>query len=618
VPYRRFRRKLTASYLAPFIVAIGLLAATVLWRIQAQVSVATWVEHSDQVILRTKDAELEMRDMMLALQAYLLTDDKQFLTKLADTQRQLANELGRMFALVGDNPGQEQRLLQINDLNADWTRTADDLVRLREAGHFSANDLAAARHQVRAVFSALEDFVMAENRLRASRTAQQNRESQLAFILVPVLSVLVMIFLSYWGWRQIYSASEEFHSALTAADESAATAEEARRKAEKANLAKDQFLGTVSHELRNPLNSIILWSATLLAKVGHDASIRRGLEAIERAARAQAQLIEELLDISRIESGRLRLDVQTVDLAAVVHEGIESIRAAAEAKSIVLQEIIDPRVDFIAGDPGRLQQVVWNLVSNAVKFTPRGGKIQVRVERINSHVEIVVADTGQGIERGSLSSVFDRFWQADELHRGGEGVGLGLSIVKEIVNLHGGAVSAHSEGRDKGSTFTVRLPLPISKTLPSELRAHPVTALANTANAPRLDGATILVVDDDVGACDALTSLLGSLGASVTAVTSAQQALDRLETLHPDAIVSDIGMPVHDGYFLAGEVRKRELNSSGRQRVPLIALTAYGRVDDKVKMLNAGFDSLAVKPVEAAELSTVLQTLIAVHRDARR
>ena len=242
---------------------------------------------------------------------------------------------------------------------------------------------------------------------------------------------------------------------------------------------------------------------------------------------------------------------------------------------------------------------------------PRGGKIQVRVERINSHVEIVVADPGEGIEPASLGSVFDRYWQADDLRRSGQGVGLGLSIVKKIVNLHGGAVLAHSEGRGKGSTFTVRLPLPVSKATSPELRRHPVAAVANAANAPRLDGATILVVDDDLDACDALKNLLVSLGASVTAVTSAQQALDLLETFHPDAIVSDIGMPLHDGYFLAGEVRKRELNSPSRQRVPLVALTAYGRVDDKVKMLSAGFDSHAVKPVEAVELSTILQTLIA-------
>jgi signal transduction histidine kinase len=254
--------------------------------------------------------------------------------------------------------------------------------------------------------------------------------------------------------------------------------------------------------------------------------MRRGLGAIERAVRVQAQLVEDLLDVSRIESGRLRLDVQTVDLADVVRAGVESMRTAAEAKSITLQEIIDPRVDFIAGDPARLQQVVWNLVSNAVKFTPSGGKIQVRVERINSHVEIVVADTGKGIEPSSLRLVFDRFWQAEGQGRSSQGAGLGLSIVKEIVGLHGGTVAAHSEGLGKGAMFTVRLPLPIGKTPSLELRRHPtVSPAVNAANAPRLDGFLILVVDDDADACDALKGLLGSLGASVTAANSAQDAI---------------------------------------------------------------------------------------------
>ena len=264
--------------------------------------------------------------------------------------------------------------MEINDRKATWIGAVDDLVRLSKGGKFSKDVLADASDHADAVFSALEDFAAAESRLWAARTARQNRESQLAFILVPVLSAAVMIFLSYWGWRQIYSASEQFHDALTAADEATATAEEARRRAEKASLAKDNFLGTVSHELRNPLNSIMLWSSALLAKSDLDANLRRGLAAIERSAKAQAQLIEDLLDVSRIQSGRLRLDVQMVDLAEVVRAGVESIRAGAEAKSIVLQEIIDPRVDFIAGDPGRLQQVVWNQVSKAVKFTPKGGQ----------------------------------------------------------------------------------------------------------------------------------------------------------------------------------------------------------------------------------------------------
>ena len=324
-----------------------------------------------------------------------------------------------------------------------------------------------------AVVSALDDFIAAEQRLRASRSAHQRSQYQVLFILVPLLSIVVMIILSYWGWRQINLATEQFHAALDNAERAQAEAEKATARAEKANRAKDNFLGTVSHELRNPLNSILLWSTALLRDQSLNENTRRGITTIERAVRVQGQLIEDLLDISRIESGRLRLDVQTVDLAEVVKAGAESMRAAADAKSITLQEILDPSVDSVAGDPGRLQQIVWNLVSNAVKFTPKGGKIQVRLERINSHVEIVVADTGQGIEPESLGSVFERFWQGRESGESRHGVGLGLSIVKELVGLHGGTVVAHSDGPGKGSTFTVRLPLPASAPPSWEARRHP-------------------------------------------------------------------------------------------------------------------------------------------------
>jgi CheY-like chemotaxis protein/two-component sensor histidine kinase len=353
----------------------------------------------------------------------------------------------------------------------------------------------------------------------------------------------------------------------------------------------------------------MLWCSTLLANQVSDERTHHGLTAIDRAARAQAQLIEDLLDISRIEQGRLRLDVQTVNLAEVVRAALENMEAAAEAKSIALKTIIDPRADLVAGDPARLQQVVWNLVSNAVKFTPKGGKIEVRVERINSYLEILVADTGRGIDPGSLPFIFDRFWQGEDEGTRRRGIGLGLYIVKEIVNLHGGTVTAHSNGLDKGATFTVRLPLPVSRVASSELRRHPTVApVANSGTASRLDGISILAVDDDLDACEAIKNLLGSLGATVSTATSAQAALTMIGKLRPDAVVSDLGMPVHDGYFLAQQLREQE--SATDTHTPLVALTAYGRVEDKVQILAAGFDSHLLKPVEPAELAAVLRSLL--------
>jgi signal transduction histidine kinase/ActR/RegA family two-component response regulator len=518
--------------------------------------------------------------------------------------------------LIAENSDQGQRLLEINDLKGTWIKAIESLIRRTDRGQNTREAVAEAHAQAQTVFNSLEKFIAEEHQLRAQRAAHQATEYNVSFVLLPLLTLLVIVYLGYWGWRQIQLAAVQFDEALDIAERARDEAEKASVRAEKANRAKDNFIGTVSHELRNPLNSIILWSNALLRNLALGENTRRGLTAIERAARAQAQLIDDLLDISRIESGRMRLDVQLVDLAEVVKARVEGMRAAAEAKFILLQEFIDPRIDCVIGDPGRLQQVVWNLICNAVKFTPNGGKIQVRVERINSHVEISITDTGQGIEPAALRLVFDRFWQADDAAQTKHGVGLGLSIVKEIVSLHGGTVVAQSEGAGKGSTFTVRLPLPL-RTVPSvETHHRPTVArIANAASAQRLDGLSILVVDDDRDACDTLKILLGSLGASVATATSAQAALATLKTLHPDAIISDIEMPAQDGYFLARELRKWEQQTRRDGRVSLVALTAYGRAEDTVQILTAGFDSYAIKPVDQVELSTILGTLIASRRN---
>jgi signal transduction histidine kinase/ActR/RegA family two-component response regulator len=615
LPYRAFKRNLTASYFAPFILTLSVLAGVMLWRFQNQAFITNWIEHSDQVILCVKDIELELREMQSDLRGYLLTSDKRYLAELRGARDAFGKNITKLASLVADNPSQEQRVLEISDLKTTSNEAIDSLLNQKAGSQFNKEALAEAQARARAVFNSLENVIAAEQQLRVRRAARQRTAYYVFFVLVPALTAVVIVFLSYWGWHQIQLATVRFRAALDTAERARDAAEKASATAKKASRAKDNFIGMVSHELRTPLNSIMLWSAALLRNPALGEDARRGITAIERAVRAQAQLIEDLLDISRIESGRMRLDVQAVDLAEVVSAGVESMRVAAEAKSITLQEIIDPRVDAVAGDPGRLQQVVWNLVSNAVKFTPNGGKIQVRVERINSHVEIIVADTGQGIEPTALESVFDRFWQADATAQSRYGVGLGLSIVKEIVSLHGGTVVAHSEGPGKGSTFTVRLPLPVS-TIPSlESRRHPTATQITNASARRLDGLAILVVDDEPGAGEALKNLLGSLGARVTAATSAKAALATLRMLHFDAVISDVGMPVQDGYFLARELRKWEQETGRDGRMPLVALTAYGRVEDKVQILMAGFDSHAIKPVDPVELSTILETLINSRRN---
>jgi CheY-like chemotaxis protein len=280
--------------------------------------------------------------------------------------------------------------------------------------------------------------------------------------------------------------------------------------------------------------------------------------------------------------------------------------------------VIDPSVSTVMGDAHRLQQAVWNLLSNAIKFTPRDGKVQVRLERINSHVEIVVADNGRGIDRRVLDNVFDRFWQAAIRTSGDSGMGLGLSIVKHIVSLHGGSVTAHSDGLGKGSVFIIRLPLPVTTAgLANPSRRHPTVASASEgARLVRLEGISALVVDDDSETRDALRSLLTSLGARVETAATADDAIAMLGESNPDVLISDLGMPVRDGYSLIKQIRARENDVATSERLPAVALTAYGRVEDRVEVLAAGFDNHVVKPVDPAELAAVIKRLVEAQRSA--
>jgi signal transduction histidine kinase/ActR/RegA family two-component response regulator len=593
----RFRREMRTIYFAPFL-AMAALAAIVLWAVESQISSVSWVEHTDRVIRRTKDAQIDLRDMAVAIRSYWLVPDKKYLAEFEKADRQLSANLAAVSALVGDNPAQEQRALEVSNLKGTWIGEVQALMAQPNAGAAAIARLDQMSARSQEASNLLDQITDHEDQLLRHRTSQQHRGEQLIFVLVLFLSISAATVLAYFGWREIERASKKFAEAVA--------------KEVEASQAKDYFLATVSHELRNPLNSILLLVGILLADSGIDESARQRVRGIDRAARSQAQLIEDLLDVSRIESGRMRLDVQATDLAKVVTAAADTMRLAAEAKSITLTEIIDNSINLIAGDPKRLEQVVWNLLSNAIKFTPKGGKVQVRLERINSHVEIIVTDNGQGIGPSSLPSIFDRFWREAEGTQRSPGVGLGLSIVKELVALHGGTVIAHSEGIGKGSTFTVRLPVPPATAPLLEPRRHPTVASADDGvAAARLDGLSIMVVDDDPEACEALSKLLASLGAKVSADDSAQNALTSLDGARPDVIIADIGMPVHDGFFFAHELRKREQNQKGGGRVPLIALTAFGRVDDKVKILGSGFDSHVVKPVDLAELAAIVRSLVA-------
>ena len=385
---------------------------------------------------------------------------------------------------------------------------------------------------------------------------------------------------------------------------------DARSRAELASRMKDEFLATLSHELRTPLNAVLGWTHVLQTDKLQDDELKQGLDAIERNARVQAQIIEDLLDMSRIISGKVRLDLAQIDLPAVLNDSIDTVRAAAEAKGVHLQALVDPRVGPIPGDADRLRQVFCNLLNNAVKFTPTGGQARVLLERVKSHIEVSVIDTGEGIAPEFLPYVFDRFQQGDaSTTRRHGGLGLGLAIVKQLVELHGGTVHVRSDGIDKGTTFTVHLPFLALYFEPDKESRHSRTAPRENhpLSEVYLADVHVLVVDDEVDARELVKRLLEMAGATVSVASSASEAIERILAARPDVLVCDIGMPGEDGYSLIRRLRVHE--ESQTNALPAVALTAYARSEDRTKAIRAGFQNHLSKPVEPAELLAIVGIL---------
>jgi PAS domain S-box-containing protein len=381
--------------------------------------------------------------------------------------------------------------------------------------------------------------------------------------------------------------------------------------AREADRLKDEFLAVLSHELRTPLNAILGYARLLRGGILTGEKAERGLEILERNATALNQIVEDVLDISRIVSGKLRLDVQPVELPLVVHNAVATVQPAADAKGVRLQTVVDPRVGPVSGDADRLQQVVWNLVSNAVKFTPKGGRVQVRLEAVNSHIEIVISDTGIGIQPDFLPYVFERFRQADSgTTRQTGGLGLGLSIVRNIVEMHGGSVRASSEGQGFGATFRVRLPLMIvhPERITEPVREHPrAERRAPLTGLGDLRGIRVLAIDDEEDALTLLRVVLETAGASVSTLSSADAAFEQLETVQPDVLVVDLGMPNVDGFQFIERLRA---SKSAARNVPAAALTAFARSEDRTKALRCGFEMHLAKPVDPGELVASVATLV--------
>jgi signal transduction histidine kinase/ActR/RegA family two-component response regulator len=377
-----------------------------------------------------------------------------------------------------------------------------------------------------------------------------------------------------------------------------------------ASQLKDEFLATLSHELRTPMTPILGWAQILRRSAYGNEQVLQAAEVIERNARAQNKIIDDLLEMSRIVSGKIRLDVQAIDLASVVAEAVDTVATAAQARGIELRTDLEPGLPLTRGDPHRLQQVVWNLLSNAIKFTQRGGQVQVALRRSGQQLEISVSDTGQGIAGEFLPHVFERFRQADSSNtRHHSGLGLGLSIVKQLVELHGGSVRASSDGEGQGACFTVSLPV---LAVSDQARPLPTPARAEV-DAPVLPGAIdlrglkLLLVDDEQDGRQLVEHMLRGVGAEVVSVDSAQAAMQALQGFRPDALVSDIGMPGENGYELIQRIRALPESAGGT--MPAVALTAFARAEDRQRALEAGFQLHVAKPVEQADLLAALATL---------
>jgi PAS domain S-box-containing protein len=484
----------------------------------------------------------------------------------------------------------------------------------------------SARHVIRTATPVLIPQITDEMITAASHGDQQRIDAIRSLGLISYLCVPIMVNGQAFGALALATAesgrryadgdlrfAEDLAWRIGLAMENARSYEELQR----ANRLKDEFLATLSHELRTPLNAILGYARMVRAGMVSGASLTGAVTTIERNATALNQMVEDVLDVSRIVVGKMRLSVQPIELPLLLHEAVDTIKPAADAKHIRIHTVIDSQVGPISGDPDRLRQIVWNLLSNAVKFTPKEGQIQVRLERINSSVEIIVSDTGIGIPPDFLGHIFDRFRQADSsTTRDHAGLGLGLSIVRNLAELHGGTVSASSGGPGTGATFRVRLPLMIVHPEPLEdKRVHPQhDSKPLVERLPDLTGTHVLAVDDEPDALKLLADILQAAGARVTTARSGAAALDKIGTTRPDVVVADLGMPLMDGFELIR--RLRESGDELVRDVPAAALTAYARSEDRARTLQGGFEMHLAKPVDPVELASAVKALARRRHDA--
>jgi signal transduction histidine kinase/ActR/RegA family two-component response regulator len=576
----------------------------------------TLIDELDATLSTLKDAETGQR-------GFLITGEQAYLAPYDHAVSAIEQHLRFLKTLTADDPDQRRTLPLLERAISTKLAEVRETIDLRRGVSFSAaqaivltNEGKNTMEEIRRLVTLMEGHENDLLRQRNAESAASSRQARLTIFGDGVMGALLLLMF----FAQVSKHMKE-RAALLQQEEAARQAAErafdgerqARDRAEQASRLKDEFLATVSHELRTPLNAILGWARMLRAGTVDPKSVNRGLESIERNAVAQAQLIEDLLDISRIVAGRLRLEVVPLDLVDVIRAAVDVVKPAADAKQIQIETSFDRGAAAVTGDPQRLQQVIWNLLSNSIKFTAAGGRVETRLERRDNKAAIVVHDTGEGINPEFIPHVFELFRQADGgPSRKQGGLGLGLAIVRRIVEMHGGTIRAESLGQGTGSTFIVELPLlgvrlADGRDQPAA-RAGDAAALATSLEtAPRLDGLKILAVDDQRDTLEVIEAILTNRGAEVRTCGDARAAVEAVRTWHPDLLVADIGLPDEDGYALIQRVRDLPPEEGGK--TPAVALTAYARVEDRMRTLSAGYHMHVAKPVEPLDLVTILGTL---------
>jgi signal transduction histidine kinase/ActR/RegA family two-component response regulator len=543
--------------------------------------------------------------------AALLAGDERFTEAARVGSAEVRARVGRLEGQIADREGRALAR-RVRAAERDY-REAFEQALAASPGRPAATATAAVAVRGLALRQALDALVQHMEPALAGglvSTRASVKRTQSIFDLVTSVSIALAVILCIMLIFLINRAYRDAASARRLAEEGQSRTNAALRDEKAASHLKDEFLATVSHELRNPLAPILTWTQLLRSGTLEKEKADRGLEVIERNVLSLSQLIDDLVDVSRVVLGKFRLDVRPVDLAPVIRAAVESLRPASNAKQIRLQIVLDERAGMVSGDSERLQQVMGNLLSNAVKFTPKGGSVQVTLGRLESHVEMGVADSGIGIDPAFLPHVFEPFQQAmDGTMRRHGGLGLGLSIVRHIVELHGGEIVAESQGLGRGSHFTIKLPLlgtGAAAGIPWPKHPWAGDGIAEVL-LRRLDKVRVLIVDDEPTANEALEALLQSCGAEVRVAGSAAEALLTLDGWKPDVLISDIAMPEEDGYSLIRRIRERGPEQGGD--VPAAALTAYAKIEDRVRILAAGFQMYLSKPADPNELIAVVASL---------